>query len=161
LNNYTFGLANYDDIPEITNIYHSLIGTPGCTWDLDYPSRETAEYDIKNGFLYVLKNSEKIIAVASAGNFDELGDLEWKLKNPCELARIGVMPTMQKQGIGTIILQYIIEAMRAKGYDGMRFTAWKNNHAALALYDKNGFEKCGEVFRFGRENCCYQMQFNT
>ena len=160
MNNYEFRLANFDEISEIINIYHSLIGTPGCTWDMDYPSRETAEYDINNGFLYVLKNSEKIIAVASAGNFDELGDLQWNLKNPCELARIGVMPTMQKQGIGSILLQYVIKAMADKGYDGMRFTASKNNHAALALYSKNGFEKCGEVFRFGRENCCYQMQFN-
>jgi len=161
LSNYTFGLASYGDIPEIVNIYHSLVGTPGCTWDLDYPSRETAEDDIKNDWLYVLRNGERIVAVASAGNFDELGDLEWKLKNPCELARIGVMPTMQKQGIGTIILQHTIEAMRAKGYDGMRFTACKKNLPALALYDKNGFERCGEVFRFGRENCCYQMKFNT
>ena len=143
------------------SIYNSLIGTPGCTWDLDYPSRETAEYDINNGFLYVLKNGEKIIAVASAGNFDELEDLRWKLRNPCELARIGVMPTMQKQGIGSILLKYVIEAMADKGYDGMRFTACKNNLAALALYDKNGFEKCGEVFRFDRDNICYQMQFHT
>jgi ribosomal protein S18 acetylase RimI-like enzyme len=161
LNNYEFRLANCDEISEITNIYHSLIGTPGCTWDLDYPSRETAEYDVNNGFLYILKDGEKIIAVASAGNFDELGDLQWKLQNPCELARIGVMPTMQKQGIGSILLKYLIQAMADKGYDGMRFTAYKNNHAALALYDKNGFEKCGEVFRFDRENCCYQMKFKN
>ena len=73
----------------------------------------------------------------------------------------GVMPAMQNQGVGTMLLQHIIEAMRAKGYDGMRFTACKKNLPALALYDKNGFEKCGEVFRFSRENCCYQMQFNT
>ena len=161
MNNYEFRLANYDEISEIMDIYHSLIGTPGCTWDLYYPSRETAEYDINNGFLYVLKNGEKIIAVASAGNLDELGDLQWKLRNPCELARIGVMPTMQKQGIGSVLLKHIINAMADKGYDGMRFTAWKNNLAALALYNKNGFEKCGEVFRFGRDNCCYQMQFNS
>ena len=160
LSNYEFKLANYDEISEITSIYHSLIGTPGCTWDLDYPNRETAEYDINNGFLYVLKDGKKIIAVASAGNFDELGDLQWKLKNPCELARIGVMPTMQKQGIGSILLKYIIKTMAKKGYDGMRFTVCKNNHSAIALYNKIGFEKCGEVYRFGRDNYCYQMQFN-
>ena len=161
MNNYEFRLANCGEISEITNIYHSLVGTPGCTWDLEYPNRETAEYDINNGFLYVLTSGGKIIAVASAGNFDELGDLQWKLKNPCELARIGVVPTMQGQGIGSVLLQNVIKAMADKGYDGMRFTACKNNHAALALYNKNGFEKCGEVFRFGRNNCCYQMQFNS
>jgi L-amino acid N-acyltransferase YncA len=51
LSNYEFQLANHDDIPEIVSIYHSLVGTPGCTWDSDYPSKETAENDINNDWL--------------------------------------------------------------------------------------------------------------
>lgn len=155
---YIFQPANYDDIPEIVNIYHSLIGTPGCTWDLEYPSKESAESDISNESLYVLrtKNDNKIIAVASAGNFDELSHLQWKPKKPCELARIGVIPTMQKQGIGTIILQNIIDKMKEKGFDGIRMLVSKTNPAALALYDKNGFENCGETFMFDINFYCYQ-----
>ncbi|MCL2094398.1 MAG: GNAT family N-acetyltransferase [Treponema sp.] len=161
MGNYEIRLAHDDEISEIVGIYHSLIGSPGCSWDLDYPSRETAEDDVKNGYLYVMKDGEKIIAVATAGNLDEWGDLQWSLQNPCELARIGVIPAMQKQGIGSILLEHIIKEMKDKGYDGMRFTVWKNNHGALAFYEKNGFEKCGEVFRFDRDNWCYQMEFNT
>jgi len=41
------------------------------------------------------------------------------------LTRIVVMPTMQKQGIGSILLKYIIKAMADKGYDDMRFMACK------------------------------------
>ena len=108
MNNYTFSLAAYDDIPEIVRLYNSLVGTPGCTWDIEYPSKETAESDIHSDSLYILKSDNKIIAAASIGAFDELWDLEWKPKNPCELARIGVLPTMQKQGIGTIILRHVM-----------------------------------------------------
>ena len=83
---YTFMLAKHEDIPEAVSIYHSLVGTPGCTWDMEYPSEETAEYDVENKWLYVLKKDEKIIAAASVGDFDELGDLPWKPQKPCGLA---------------------------------------------------------------------------
>ena len=160
MNEHEFQLANYNDIPEIIGIYHSLVGTPGCTWSLDYPNRETAEDDIKNDWLYTLKEHGKIIAAASAGKFDDWSHLQqWKPNNPCELARIGVSPAFQKQGIGTIILRRIIAAMKEQGFDGMRFIVSKTNPAALALYDKNGFERCGETFVFDMDWYCYQMVF--
>ena len=122
-------------------------------------SKETAENDINNDWLYTLKKHDKIIAVASVGDFDELRDLHWKPKKPCELARIGVKPAFQKQGIGTIILQNIIKTAKEKGYDGIRMLVSKTNSAALALYDKNGFERCGEVFKFDIDFYCYQITF--
>lgn len=116
LSNYEFQLANYDDIFEIITIYHSLIGTPGCTWNLDYPSKETAENDINNDWLYTLKKYDKI------------------LKNT-------------------------IRTAKEKGHDGIRMLVSKTNIAALALYDKNGFERCGEVFKFDIDFYCYQITF--
>lgn len=158
MNDYEFVLADYDDIQQIVDIYHSLIGTPGCTWTLDYPDRETAESDINSKSLYVLKKNDTIVAVASAGEFNELGHLQWTLKAPCELARIGVTPTMQNQGIGTIILKNIIKAVKEKGFDGIRMLVSKTNASALALYDKNGFEKCGEAYMYGLDFYCYQIK---
>lgn len=161
MNSYEFMLAVNGDILEIVKIYQGLVGTPGCTWDYDYPSEETAKWDIENKYLYVLKKDTKIVAVASLGEFNELGDLEcWAVKNPCELMRIGVLSTMLNQGIGTIILQNLIKVAKEKGYDGIRFLVSKTNPAALALYDKNGYERCGEVFRFDIDFYCYQIKFN-
>ena len=159
MDGYKFLQANSDDIPEIVSIYNGLIGTPGCTWSIDYPNKETAEYDIEKNSLYVLKKNKKIIAVATVGNFNELIDLEWKPKNPCELYRIGVMATKQNQGIGTILLQNILKTVKEQKYDGMRFLVSKTNFAALALYDKNGFERCGEVFMHDIDFYCYQIKF--
>lgn len=156
---YNFLLADSEDIPEIVELYHNLIGTPGCTWSMDYPSKESAECDIQSKSLYVLKEKDKIIAVASVGSFDELTHLQWKPKNPCELARIGVSPSMQRQGIGTIILQSVIAVMKEKGYDGIRMIVSKTNPAALALYNKNGFEICGETMMFDMSWYCCQIKF--
>ena len=156
---YTFLLATHDDIPEIVCIYHSLIGTPGCTWNLDYPNEASAESDVRSESLYILKKNEKIIAVASIGDFDELGHLKWTPKKPCELARIGVIQSMQKQGIGTIILKEIIGIAKAKGFDGIRMLVSKSNPAALALYDKNDFKRCGEIFMYDIDFYCYEITF--
>jgi serine/threonine-protein kinase len=156
---YSQVTATHDDIPEIAGIYRSLIGTPGCTWDEDYPNKETAEHDISNGWLYALKKQDKIVAVVSIGNFDELGDLEWKSKNPCELARIGVRPELQKNGIGTLLLLHCFEIAKNQGFDGIRILVAKTNTSALALYEKNGFEQCGEVNRFDIDFYCYQIAF--
>ena len=159
MSNYEFQLARYDDIFEIVSLYHRIVGTPGCTWTLDYPSKETAENDIRNDWLYTLRKDDKIVAVASVGDFDELSDLQWKPQKPWELARIGVDPSFQKQGIRTSLLSNIIRTAKEKGYDGIRMLVSKTNTAALALYEKNGFERCGEVFRFGIDFYCYQITF--
>lgn len=158
---YAFSLASHDDIPEIVDIYRSLVGTPGCTWDLEYPSRESAEWDFENKSLYVLKQNGKIVAAASAGDFNELGHLPWTPEHPCELARIGVMPSMQGRGVGTAILQSVMKAMREKGFDGIRMLVSKTNPAALALYEKNGFSRCGEVFMYDIDFFCYEIKFDT
>jgi len=152
-------LASFDDISEIIGIYHNLIGTPGCTWSLDYPTIDIVESDIENRSLYILKDDSRIIAVAAAGAFDELNHLQWKLRNPCELARIGVISTMQRQGIGTLILQNVINTVKAKSFDGIRMLVSKTNPAALALYEKNGFERCGETFIYNIHFYCYQLVF--
>jgi ribosomal protein S18 acetylase RimI-like enzyme len=156
---YDFTLASREDIPAIVSIYRSLIGTPGCTWDEEYPSRETAEQDVSRQELFILKKGGSIVAVASAGAFDELADLTWKSRNPCELARIGVSPNFQNQGIGTKMLRHVMEAVKAKGYDGIRMLVSKTNYPALALYEKNGFERCGAVYRFDHDFYCYVIQF--
>jgi len=158
---YDFSLANRGDIPEIHALYRSCIGAPGCTWDDDYPNDETAESDIKIDSLYILRDGGKIIAAASAGPFYELGHLQWKPKNPCELARIGVVPGMRSKGVGTVILRNVIGAVGKRGYDGIRMLVSVTNHPALRLYEKNGFKRCGETRMFEMEFYCYQLVFNT
>ncbi|MCL2851652.1 MAG: GNAT family N-acetyltransferase [Defluviitaleaceae bacterium] len=160
MRSYNFSLACHDDIPEILDLYHSQIGTPGCAWNVYYPNNETAKSDIENESLYILKDDDKIIAVATAGRESELDNLQWALKNPCELSRLAVIPTMKQQGIGTIILQNVIDSVKARGFDGIRMAVSKSNAAALALYDKNGFAKCGETSMYDIDFYCYQMEFS-
>jgi ribosomal protein S18 acetylase RimI-like enzyme len=75
------------------------------------------------------------------------------------LARIGVLSSMQKKGIGTIMVTLTIDAVKQRGFDGIRMIVSKNNPSALALYDKNGFQKCGKTIMYDIDFYCYEMIF--
>jgi L-amino acid N-acyltransferase YncA len=159
IDNYSITLATTGDFPQILNFYRSLIGTPGCTWHLDYPNEEIIKEDIDTSSLYFWKENDIIISVAFAGISDELNELPWSLKKPCDLARIGVAVSKQKQGIGSLMLSFVTNDVKSRGFDGMRFLVSKENAAALALYDKNGFIRCGETHMYDIDFYCYEMIF--
>lgn len=160
---FLFRLAEQGDETNILMLYKSIIGTQGCTWHADYPSILNVMTDIQMESLYCLTDDEgKIIAAAAAGPFDELKDLSWdaKMAKPCELARIGVLPSMQRKGVASKLLSAVIEDCKRRGFDGMRFIASKTNYNALMLYRKFGFLEVGEVFRYGHDFCCYYKILN-
>jgi ribosomal protein S18 acetylase RimI-like enzyme len=157
---YVFTLATQDDAFSILNFYHSLIGTPGCTWSMEYPDQETVNDDIINKSLYVLKEDNEIIAVAFAGVSDELRALKWSSENPCDLARIGVLSSRQNKGIGSLMLDKVIYTAKERGFDGIRMLVSKSNPSALALYTKKGFTACGETYMYEHDFYCYEMVFN-
>lgn len=155
---YKFRLAEQEDDKNILKVYKSIIGTQGCTWDAEYPSMTEIITDIKMKSLYCITDDKgEIIAVATAGPLNELDDLTWdaRMTKPCELARIGVLPFIQKRGIGSKLLDAVIEDCKSRGYNGMRFLVSKTNYNALTLYSKFGFQKVGEVFRYGHDFYCY------
>ncbi len=160
---YILRLAEPKDSEEILKLYRSIIGTPGCTWSEEYPVMDNIISDIASGSLYCMTDiSGQIIAAAAAGPLDELSDLEWDpgMTKPCELARIGVSPSLQKKGIASKLLCAVIEDCKSRGYNGMRFLVSKTNGSALALYNKFGFMKTGEVFRYGHDFLCYYKLLN-
>jgi ribosomal protein S18 acetylase RimI-like enzyme len=153
-------MASNKDKESIISLYESLIGIPGCTWSNEYPTIREVQYDIDNSSLYcLLDDNESIIAVASAGKYDELEGLLWnkRIKNYCELARVGVKKSMHNKGFGCTILEYVIKDVRKRGFDGIRMLVSKTNPSALALYEKLNFKRCGETKMYGIDFFCYEM----
>ena len=105
---YKITKATNENTEEILKLYHSLIGKDGCTWALDYPSKEDIKKDIAKQALYIVLNKKEIIAVAAAGEDDELKEINCYSKeilNPCDLARIGVKEAYQNKGIAKFLIQ--------------------------------------------------------
>ncbi len=157
---YRFEVAQETDAPGIFSLYQSLIGTPGCTWNEDYPTIALVARDIQTGSLYVLKEERgTVIAAASAGPDDELAEFGWDLDTPCELARVAVSASLQNKGVGSCLLKQVVAAVKARGFDGIRMLVSVDHPHALALYDKNGFERLDTVRMYGHVFYRYRMAF--
>lgn len=147
------------DRGEVMALYRACTALPGCAWSQDYPAVENFDEDIEKGWLYCLREGGQIIAVASVGDFGELVNdgISWSpVARPCELARIGVLPTRNGQGIGAFLLRRVIAVARGKGFGAMRLLVSPGNAAAVALYRRAGFRTVGEDDRFDQHWLCQE-----
>lgn len=158
---YRIEMATEENIEEILSIYHSLIGKDGCTWDFNYPNIDDVKNDIDKKSLYILLKDKKIIAVAAAGEDNELKELDCYSKNitvPCDLARIAVRTEYQNKGIAKYLISYIEKQVVKRGFDGIHFLVSKNNPHAKAVYDKMNYICCGECIMYDKDWYCYEKK---
>ena len=158
---YIVKMATIENTEEILNIYHSLIGKDGCTWDLDYPNIDDVKNDINKESLYIVLNNKEIIAVAAAGHDDELKELNCyskDIKVPCDLARIAVKKEYQNKGIAKYLISYIEKQAIKRGFDGIHFLVSKTNPHAKAVYDKLNYVCCGECVMYDKNWYCYEKK---
>lgn len=159
---YSFAAVAASEADEILAFYHSLTGTPGCTWDESYPDMEIVQFDLQQNAAYCLRDTAgKIAAAASVGAFGELDDLLWPgaLQKPWELARVGVRRDLQGRGLGAQIVRACMDLAKQKGCDGLRLLVACQNDAAQALYRKSGFVQCAKVHRYGHDFNALQLIF--
>lgn len=158
---YKLKIANVEDRESIAALYKSLVGTPGCTWDLYYPTIEHVDVDIYSNILYCLcDDSYCIVAVASiVAEDEEDGFFGWnkEVNKTCELARVGVNKSMHNKGLGSRIIEYVIKDVKERGFEGIHMLVSKTNPVALALYSKYGFRRCGEINLYDIDWFCYEL----
>lgn len=154
-------LAAGADADEIAALYSSLIGTPGCKWSSEYPTLEHVREDIENGSLYRLEEMGRTIAAAYLGEFEEVERPECfdkSFKNLGEFARVGVLREFQRKGYAELLLRHLMDEAKVRGFDGIALLVAKENEPARALYEKLGFENCGEARLYDIDWYCYQFK---
>lgn len=154
-------LAGEADADEIAAMYTSLIGFPGCTWDSDYPTLEHVRKDIKNASLYRLEDMGRTVAAAYLGEFEEIERpdcLDKDFKNLGEIARVGVLREFHRKGYAEQLLRHLLEEAPKRGYDGIALLVGRENEAAIALYEKLGFENRGELTLYETDWYCMQYR---
>lgn len=136
------------DAEEIFAIYEELKGSPGCTWDESYPTLEFVKNDIeKRNSLYKLSENGRVIAAAYLGDFEEVETPECfdkSVKRFGELSRVGVRKEFHRMGYAQKLLSFLIARAAKLGYDGLALLVGTENTAAITLYEKLGFVRCGE-----------------
>jgi ribosomal protein S18 acetylase RimI-like enzyme len=61
-----------------------------------------------------------------------------------ELA-IAVVPNARGKGVGSALLEALLERARAEGHDAISLSVDRNNAGAIELYERYGFERVREV----------------
>lgn len=154
-----FCVAEPQDAQTILDFYHSFIGTEGCTWNEWYPAMEHVCSDIEKKNLFVVKDAEGIVATISIDSDDQVDALEnWTIANSREAARLAVRSDMQGQSIARDMLTLLMEELKERGYEGIRFLVSPENPAALASYRKLLFENRGVVRLYERDWFCYEKR---
>jgi ribosomal protein S18 acetylase RimI-like enzyme len=152
--------ATYQDKEEILSLYRSLVGTPFCAWTQEYPGEREVQGDLERGDLFCVKDGAgKIIGAIAVDDdpaVDALPCWSSKLQPSEELARLGVQPAYQNQGLARMLLQNGMEELRRRGIKSVHFLVCKTNEKAIRSYAKFDFEIVGECSLFGEEWFCYE-----
>lgn len=155
-----FFQATQEDKEEIMALYHGMIGTPGCTWSMDYPGEEDFDADAARGQIYCMKNPEgKIISVISIdddASADALPGWDKNAKKPGELARLAVAKEYQNRGLARRMILAAVKQMEKQGYDYVHYLVSPSNPAALASYAPLGFKLAGRANLYEHDWLLYE-----
>lgn len=155
------GFAVPGDGDAALTLFRSLIGTPYCTWNEEYPDEETVLCDIAAGRTLLCRDGKGAAAVLVLLPPDELPPLPlWDadVRAPVLFARLGVRTDWQRKGVARALMLYAMEHVKSCGADGVRLIADKSNVAALALYASLGFTCAGEATLFANDWVCLERR---
>ncbi|MFD2238690.1 GNAT family N-acetyltransferase [Aureimonas populi] len=148
--------ARSADIPAITEIYEHAVLHGTASFELT-PPRETemaARFDTLAGqgypYIVACDTDGTVIAYAYAGPFRTRPAYRWSVEDSIYLA-----PAAQGRGIGTALLERLVELCEEAGFRQMIAVIGGSEHkASIRLHEKLGFRLIGVFegsgFKFGR-----------
>lgn len=118
-------------------------------WDDRYPNTGTFMSGIESKCQYIFEDDNALIGsvILNENQSAEWNLIPWNYTKGRILVihALAITPTAQCKGYG----QKVLELCEAQGintcYTAMRLDAFSENQAALRLYEKNGYQKVGEV----------------
>lgn len=154
--------AHFRDLPTLVQIYNDAILHTTATFDLEPKTIE----ERKSWFfrhspsypLYVAEVEENVVGYCGILPYSEKA----AYAKTVELS-IYLHPQAQGKGIGTRLLQVMIEKARSLGYHTILSGITDGNEASIKLHERFGFKKVSHFkevgYKFGRwlDVCFYQL----
>jgi len=152
--------AQKEALPQILKMYRSYIGTPGCTWNILYPNEAILYNDFLSGNLYVLRRGKHLIGAGAVADANQLDALDcWAQKeNAGEIARIVIAKAYQGKGYGRQLIRKLCSRLEHNGCKAVRLLVSPENHRALSLYQKAGFQNKGKYFLYEHDYFAYEKK---
>ena len=146
--------ATLQDLQELTELYHRVtdhmeeIGSRQWHWG-DYPTEELLRGDVERGATWIYREDGKVIAaVAILDEQDKLYEqVPWSFGiRPAVVHRLVVAPEWQGRGVGSNLMDDVLDHLRRQGFDSVRIDTLSESPAAMRLYEtKLGFRRSGTV----------------
>ena len=92
-------------------------------------------------------NSDLLGAIDSQGHLLGFG-CAWAIVDECHITGIALGPEHQRQGLGSLLLWGLLFLARQRGMKRATLEVRPSNRAALALYEKFGFQEAGRRKRY-------------
>lgn len=146
-----FRKAQMGEAEHIAVLYKAVIGTPFCTWNESYPGETEIMGDLSAGSLYVLEEDQELIGAISIVPQNEIDDFDcWKVsENTREFARVVLRPDQQRKGLSICLVEGIIQELQKQNAAAIHIAVSKGNIPTRKLYEKIGFDFCGEADMYG------------
>ncbi len=117
------------------------------TYNADRIRGDLEDPDTAFWFLYLDDAPVGYIKVNEGSAQTDIRDAE-----AMELERIYVSGEAQGKGLGSYLMDRVIETAGQKGKKYVWLSVWENNFRAIAFYEKHGFRKAGtHSFTIGRD----------
>ncbi len=113
----------------------------GNIWNMAaFPLTETFRQQIADGIRTVFVYEENGAFLGEIAFVQEMNDPDYTIPGRrVYLSRLIVKPEARRQGIGSALIDRVLQEVRALGYSEASIGVDKDNAAALALYRKKGF----------------------
>ena len=146
-------LAGMDDFGRIEKLYGDCIADLNKKgihqWDERYPNTATITDGIHSGCQYLFEEEHALIGsiILNQIQSEQWNSMPWKyaLGKVLIMHTLAIDPAVQGKGYGQSALDACIAFGVDNGYAAMRLDVFSENPAAIRLYEKNGFERVGEV----------------
>ena len=135
------------DIPDVLTIYQLGIDTEIATFETMAPSLDQWDQKFHPYLRYVFEENEHILgwvsitSVSSRDVYKGVGEVS-----------IYVHPHAQGKGVGSQLLNYLIEQARRSGYWMLQSSIFEVNLASIQLHKKSGFNIVGLRKGIARKN---------
>ncbi len=147
--------ATEADLDDVNNGYEELLYYEQehgayTVWELGvYPTRDSAKKSLEEDGLYVLEEDGQIAASITVNQTQppEYGQIHWgcdaKPEEVMVIHLLCVRPSKAHCGLGTRMVQFIIEEAKRRGCKAVRLDTGAQNIPAKSLYRKLGFQLAG------------------
>ena len=145
--------AGEQDLEELLGFYRRMAdsmeenGIRHWHWG-EYPREELIREDVRSGNMYILRTDGSITAAVSIlfGQEKEYEGLPWTGgSHPGSFRRLAVHPSMQRAGMGGLVLDDVQQLLRQNGCDCVRCDTAEGNLPAVRFYERMGFRRCGRL----------------